>query len=219
MRQVADRLHLLQNLRATIARQLGGFEAPVRESATGIEAGQDMLEQPTVERSERHSETAERERLRRHRRAARLAMSSKIRALHDSGSTVGEIARQRGPGPGRIYRRVRGIDVPERSAMAPKPGTPACFWAFQARSRAEGTIKVRHLFSDIRHRGGTRSFSHLARFLAPWRNTGPLQDEADGLAVDEEVRAALPLHVIDPMTGRRISPLVAHRLFRSGEAE
>ncbi len=32
-RQVADRFHLLKNLRETVARQLGGFEAPIRESA------------------------------------------------------------------------------------------------------------------------------------------------------------------------------------------
>ena len=40
-RQVADRFHLLKNLRETIARQLGGFEAPIRESATEVEDDQD----------------------------------------------------------------------------------------------------------------------------------------------------------------------------------
>ena len=30
--QVADRFHLLKNLRETIARQLGGFEAAIREA-------------------------------------------------------------------------------------------------------------------------------------------------------------------------------------------
>ena len=211
-RQVADRFHLLKNLRETVARQFGGFEAPVRESTTETEAGQDTPQQPAVDRSERYSETAERERLRRRRRAARLAMFGKIRALYDAGSTVGEIAQKLGLGPRRVYRWVRRLDMPERSAMAPKPCTPAYFGAFLARSWAEGTTKVRHLFSDIRHRGYTGSFSHLARFVAPWRNNGPSQDEADGLAADEEAPAALPLHVIDPMTGRRISPLVAAAL-------
>jgi hypothetical protein len=102
--------------------------------------------------------------------------------------------------------------MPERNAMAPKPCTPAYFGAFLARSWAEGTTKVRHLFSDIRHRGYTGSFSHLARFVAPWRTNGPSQDETDGLAADEEAPAPLPLHVIDPMSGRRISPLVAAAL-------
>jgi hypothetical protein len=35
-RQVADRFHLLKNLRETIARQLGGFEAPIREASAEV---------------------------------------------------------------------------------------------------------------------------------------------------------------------------------------
>jgi hypothetical protein len=208
-RQVADRFHLLKNLRETIARQLGGFEAPIRESATEVEDGQDTPEQPPIDRSDRCSETAERERLRRRRRAARQAMFDEIRALFDAGSTVGEIAQKLGLGRRRVYRWVRRIDMPERNAMAPKPSTPAYFGAFLARSWAEGTTKVRHLFSDIRHRGYTGSYSHLARFLAPWRSSGPSDD---GLSADQEAPAPLPLRVMDPMTGRRISPLVAAAL-------
>jgi hypothetical protein len=151
-RQVADRFHLLKNLQEIIARQLGGFEVPIRASGTEIQAGQDTPEQPTVDRSDQHSETRERERLRRRRRAARQAMFDKIRALYDAGSTVREIAEKLGLGPRRVYRWVRRIDMPERGAMAPKPCTPAYFGAFLAGSWAEGTTKVRHLFSDIRHR-------------------------------------------------------------------
>jgi transposase len=69
-RQVADRFHLLKNLRETIARQLGGFEAPIRESATDVRDDQDAPEQPGIDRSNRYSETEERERLRRRRRLA-----------------------------------------------------------------------------------------------------------------------------------------------------
>jgi transposase len=208
-RQVADRFHLLKNLRETIARQLGGFEAPIRESATEVEDGQDTPEQPPIDRSDRCSETALRGRLRRRRRAARQAMFDEIRALFDAGSTVGEIAQKLGLGRRRVYRWVRRIDMPERNAMAPKPSTPAYFGAFLARSWAEGTTKVRHLFSDIRHRGYTGSYSHLARFLAPWRSSGTSDD---GLSADQEAPAPLPLRVMDPMTGRRISPLVAAAL-------
>jgi hypothetical protein len=185
-RQVADRFHLLKNLRETIARQLGGFEAPIRASAAVVKDDQDAPEPPRIDRPDRHSETEERERLRRHRRAARQAMFDKIRAFYDSGSTVREIAQRLGLGPRRVYRWVRRVDMPERSTMAPKPCTPAYFGAFLARSWAEGTTKVRHLFSDIRHRGYTGSYSHLARFVAPWRNNGPSQDGDDGPAADQK---------------------------------
>jgi AcrR family transcriptional regulator len=139
-------------------------------------------------------------------------MFDEIRALYDAGSTVREIAQKLGLGPRRVYRWVRRIDMPERSAMAPKPCTPVYFGAFLARSWAEGMTKVRHLFSDIRHRGYTGSYSHLARFLASWRNNGPSQDGDDKLSADQEAPAPLAVHVQDPMTGRRISPLVAAAL-------
>ncbi len=185
-RQVADRFHLLKNLRDTIARHLGGFEAPIRAFATEVEDDHDTPEQPRINRSDRNSETAERERLKRRRRAARRAMFDRIRALYDAGGTVREIAQKLGLGRRRVYRWVRHIDLPERNAMAPKPCTPAYCGTFLARSWAEGTTKVRQLFADIRDRGYTGSYSHLTRFLAPWRNDSPSQDRDDGLSADQE---------------------------------
>ena len=55
-RQVVDRFHLLKNLRETIARQLGGFEAPIRKLATEVEDDQDTPKQPA--NTDRYSETA-----------------------------------------------------------------------------------------------------------------------------------------------------------------
>lgn len=211
--QVADRFHLMQNLRATIARQLGGFEAPIRRPPDEAEAnGQEMPEQPATDRSGRSSEATKRERLRRRACAANRAMFDEIRTLYDAGSSVTEIARKLGLGRRRVYRWVRRIDLPEHSAMAPKLSTPAYFSAFLARHWAEGTTKVRYLFSDIRHRGYTGSYSHLARFLATWRRSTPSGEGNELSAVDEEAPAALPMRVIDPTTGHRISPLTAAAL-------
>ena len=100
--------------------------------------------------------------------------------------------------------------------MAPKACTPAYFGAFLARSWAEGTTKVRHLFSDsdIRHRGYTGSFSHLARFLAPWRSSSSSSSGEAGERPSSDEEAPAPPHVrtLDPMTGRQISPLTAAAL-------
>jgi hypothetical protein len=130
-------------------------------------------------------------------------MFDEIRALYDAGGTVREIAQKLGLGRRRVYRWVRRIDLPERDAMAPKPCTPAYFGTFLARSWAEGTTKVRQLFADMRHRGYTGSYSHLARFLAPWRNNGPSNDADAELLADQEAPAPLSVHVIDPMTVNR----------------
>ena len=129
-RQVADRFHLLKNFQETVERQLGRFEAPIRESAVQVEDDPDTREQPAIERSNGCSEVAAHERLlRRGRDAARKAMFDEIRALYEAGSRVTEIARKLGLGPRRVYRWVRRIDLPEPSAMEPKasfrsfPGT------------------------------------------------------------------------------------------------
>ncbi len=96
--------------------------------------------------------------------------------------------------------------------MAPKPSTPAYFGTFLARSWAEGTTKVRHLFSDIRHRGYTGSYSHLASFVAPWRIDASSGDKADRCSSDEDALTPRHVRTLDPMTGRQISPVTAAAL-------
>lgn len=197
-RQVADRFHLLKNLRETIERQLGRLEAPIRESVLQVEDDPDMPKQIVIERSGGCSEVAMHDR--------------RVRRGRDAAHTVTEIARKLGLGPRRVYRWVRCIDVPERNAMAPKICTPAYFEAFLARCWAEGTTKVRHLFSDIRHRGYTGSYSHLARFLAPWRDSPLSGNAGEPSSPDQEAHAPPVMRTLDPMTGRRISPLTAAAL-------
>ena len=62
-RQVADRFHLLKNFREAVERQLGRFEAPIRESAVQVEDDPDAREHTVIERSNGCSEVAAHERL------------------------------------------------------------------------------------------------------------------------------------------------------------
>jgi len=68
------------------------------------------------------------------------------------------------------------------------------------------------LFSDIRHRGYTGSFSHLARFLSPWRSRSASGEPVEPAALDEEAVAAPHVRTLDPMTGRQISAPTAAAL-------
>ena len=96
--------------------------------------------------------------------------------------------------------------------MASKPCTPAYFGALLAQRWAEGITTIRHLLAEIRHRGYTGSFSHLARFLAPWRSYElSLNGDEQALAEQNE-RAPVRVRTLDPMTGRAISPLIAAAL-------
>src|SRR5208337_2027712 len=96
--------------------------------------------------------------------------------------------------------------------MASKPCTPAYFGALLKRRWAEGITKVRHLFAEIRHRGYTGSYSHLARFLAPWRSCEPSLDGDEQVRAEQEEPAPVRVRTLDAMTGRAISPLTAAAL-------
>jgi hypothetical protein len=144
--------------------------------------------------------------MRRGRLAVRQQLFDEIRALFEGGSSVGEIAHKLGLGRRRVERWVRRIDLPDRNTMASTPSTPAYFGVLLERRWAEGITKVRHLFAEIRHRGYTGSFSHLARFLAPWRSGEPSLED------DEQEPAPVRVRTLDPMSGRVISPLTAAAL-------
>jgi transposase len=205
-KQVADRFHLLQNFRETVERQLGGYEAPIRD--TGINVSGNQAASPLPVRSDCPSDAVTQKRLiRRGRQAVRQQLFGKIRALFEGGSSVGEIAHKLGLGRRRVERWVRRIDLPDRNTMASTPSTPAYFAVLLELRWAEGITKVRHLFAEIRHRGYTGSFSHLARFLAPWRSGEPSL-EGD----EQEEPAPVRMRTLDPMTGRVISPLTAAAL-------
>jgi hypothetical protein len=145
--------------------------------------------------------------IRRERQAARQQIFDEIRALFEGGNSIREIARKLGLGRRRVERWMRRIDVPDHNTTASTPSSPAYFGVLLERRWAEGITKVRHLFDEIRRRGYTGSFSHLARFLAPWHSGAPSLD-------DDEQEAPVPVRVrtLDPMTGRVISPLTAAAL-------
>ncbi|SEE70085.1 Transposase [Rhizobiales bacterium GAS191] len=213
-RQVADRFHLLRNFREAIERQLGRFEAPIREAPVPAVNDETGPEQSIAQGPGGRSDVAEHQHFaRRARRAARQALFDQIRAHYDAGKTVTAIARELGFGRRRVDRWVRLIALPERNSMAPKASTPAYHEAFLSRRWAEGTTAVRRLFGDIRQRGYTGSYSHLARFLAPWRNIARPLDGMSGRAPSpSNYETPVPSPTLDPMTGRQISPLTAAAL-------
>jgi transposase len=211
-RQIADRFHIVKNFRETIERQLGRYEAPIRKTEVPVE-DIDTNETPLRERGDRRFTMAtEGPPKRSLSDAGQKVMFDEIRALYEAGSTVSKISRKLGLGLRRVHRWVCRIDFPERNVMAPKPSTPAYFGTFLAASWAQGTTKVRHLFSDIRRRGYTGSFSHLARFVAPWRQASSVKDGVAEHLSDEDSPAPPRLRALDPMTGRQISPLTAAAL-------
>ena len=215
-RQVADRFHLLQNFREAIERQLIHPGPPPKRGGeidpNGSVARKAKNDPRKVSDGAMHRRSTQRA-----ARAAREARFEEIKALYEAGKSVKVIANELGLGRRRVERWARFIVLPERNVMAPKACTPAGFEAFLLRRWTEGNRSARLLFGEIQQQGYTGSYSHLARFIATWKDSERPLDEA-AVEPSSSTLSALDFHpcskapAIDPTTGRRISPLTAAAL-------
>jgi hypothetical protein len=149
--QVADRFHLLQNLRESIERQM-----------TAISCFGDRSRLPPAP-GDRQSV------LRGRSRDARELMFEQAKDLHASGKSFVAIAAEIGVGHRTVAKWVEANALPHRRRLTLKPSSPLYFQDFLARRWAEGDKIGRRLFHDVRHRGYTGSRSHLERLLSEWR--------------------------------------------------
>ena len=68
-----------------------------------------------------------------------------------------------------IAKWLRLDALPDRNASALKTSSPRYFEEYLSRRWAEGCVRGRQLFREVKARGYTRSFSNLERLLAKWR--------------------------------------------------
>ena len=202
--QVADRFHLLQNLRQTIEQQLSRAPRPTRPHSTANSEAKAVIAAEWTGHGRQPALVEHRHLVSTGRMARFTDMFNRVKALQFAGDSVSAIVRQT-----RFHWRTvtkwMGLDaLPERNVMAPKPNTPSGFHDHLARRWAEGCTSGRALLLEIRDLGYTGSLSHLGRLLAGWRRAGrPVTVDA--------VTTATPL-LIDPLTGHLVSPIVAAAL-------
>ncbi len=213
--QVADRFHLIQNLRLAIEEQM---------SLSGRATGRALLPDDDIEidHEDRAShelapETLWRNQLRRTHRQSRKEVFETVHALSKEGLTCSEIARRTGYGRRSIAKWLTFETPPDRRRNALQPTSPRYFEAFLTQCWKDGNRRGRHLFHDIKHRGYTGSFSNLERLLATWRRAEkPEADKDKGEAAPARIglidRAYDNAPVRDPQTGHLISPVVAATL-------
>ena len=202
--QVADRFHLLQNLRQTIEQQLTRASRPARPSSLASAAAEAVITAASTDHG-RQPALAEHRRLVSTGRMARFTdMFNRVKALQSAGDGVLAIVRQTKFHWRTVTKWMRLEELPERNVMAPKSNTPSAFRDHLARRWAEGCTSGRALLLEIRDLGFTGSLSHLGRLLAGWRRAGR------PVTVDDTAAAA-PL-LIDPSTGHLVSPIVAAAL-------
>ena len=165
-RQVADRFHLLQDLREAIEQQM------TRVSRC---AGRSLLS-PTESRGASGLDD-DLQPSRRTRRDARRALFDRVHALHAAGKTRRDITTATGVGRPTVSLWLRSGHLADRSATPPTARSPGGFRDY--------------LLHEVKRLGYTGSYSHLQRFLAGWRRAG--HEPSTGLQLfTEESRAIDP---------------------------
>ncbi len=209
-RQVADRFHLLQNLRERIEHQLSrsdkGLACPSLPRTEGEDAGLISCTTP------RRQVIAEDRHLRRraHERS-RQAMFEKVQILKAQGRNVRGIALEIGVNWRTVRKWVHASKMPERRERAPTPTSPRYFRDYLADRWAKGVRGGRQLFEEIQQRGYQGSRSNMERLLGKWRGAEHAA-HAPTPIVSPVIATALPLRAIDPATGWAISPIVGAAL-------
>jgi transposase len=211
--QVADRFHLIQNLRLAIEEQM---------SLSGRATGRALLPDEDIEiyHDDRAShdqlpETTRRNQLRRAHRQSRQAVFDTVHALSKEGLSCSKIARRTGYGRRSIAKWLTFGAPPDRRRAPLQPTSPLYFEAFLTHCWKDGNRCGRHLFHDIRRRGYTGSFSNLERLLATWRRAEKPENDKDNaapapIALVHQTDDNVPVR--DPQTGHLISPVIAAAL-------
>jgi hypothetical protein len=174
-RQVADRFHLLLNLREAVEKELGG---PRRRMALPPVEEEDQSVTKTVpvadsgSRANPEVQIHKRE-LVAERWRAKKELFARVRALHLSGRSASAIVRETGVGRRRVDKWIRCTQLPTRNEMEPKPTSPRFFAAHLQRRWAEGCHDGPRLLTEIRALGYRGCYSSLAKSLARWRDHEP----------------------------------------------
>jgi transposase len=210
--QVADRFHLMLNLRQAVERALAVQRRHLRLPAPSTPA---LPVTPRAETAQYRSSPSQfpsivrkqRAEIARQRRQQKVELFQTIRQMKIAGLRVSQIAKQLGINRRRIDKWVLLDILPERSQIQPRPGMAESFREYLRQRWEAGCRHGRTLFAEIRELGYVGSFSTLAEFLSPWRYPSV------------EATAVIPVITALDGAGRHISPQVAAALLSTIRAK
>jgi hypothetical protein len=203
--QVADRFHLIQNLRQAVERALAVQRSHLRLPASVT----NLLIPPSLPVKGRHrillrstvaqmaAETV------RQRRQEKLDLFEKMKEMQAAGLRITEIALHLEVNRRRLYKWSQLDQLPERNRMQPRPGMAESFRDYLRQRWEQGCRHGRTLMAEIRQLGYIGGHSQLAKLLSPWR-----QPPAEPNPVAPEIIQQRSISV----PGRSISPQVAAAL-------
>jgi transposase len=211
-RQVADRFHLLLNLREAVEKELARQRR--RLALPPVEEEEDQSVTKTVpvpascSRANPEVQTHKRQ-LVAERWRAKKELFARVRALHLSGRSASAIVRETGVGRRRVDKWIRCTQLPTRSEMEPKPTSPRFFASHLQRRWAEGCHEGPRLLTEIRALGYRGCYSSIAKFLARWRDHESELKPKSRPPTSVGPRQQAGVH---PTVSGHISPLVAAAL-------
>ena len=203
-RQVADRFHLVLNLRGAVQQEL----SRVRRCLV-VQNGPAVTTHPSrrhaiAYRRRRRSSVADRQ---RHMAEEQLQLElfQSVKRLQAAGRSAQAIMRQTGIGRSSVRKWMRLSELPTRNRMAPRPGMPDFYREYLQRRWAEGCQSARILMAEIQPLGYVGGYAGLAKLVAPWRQPAP----ADS---DPPTNIDAPMENDEPISGvpvRHVSPQIA----------
>jgi hypothetical protein len=162
---VADRFHLIQNLRQAIEQQLSRDHRPAQK-LQGKAAPHAAQETPGAEVLQ-HQQM-----VRQGRRGVWLDRFDQVKALQRAGRNLSSIIEQTGLNWRTVAKWLEADALPERRPRDPKSTNPVKFEGYLTQRWNEGIRIGRRLLTEIRQQGYTGSLSYLHRLLSLWRGAG-----------------------------------------------
>ena len=207
--QVADRFHLVRNLRQAVERALALHRRDLRVSLPSqkVPAAKPQGEKNTKQIRVCSQVVEHRQEGVEQWRQEKLQLFETIQQMKAAGMKVSEIAGYLGINRRRIDKWVRLEEFPERSRMDPRPGMVESFREYLRERWEQGCHHGRELLAEIQQRGYIGCYTRLAELLSPWRQPKP------------ELEAASPIpppisqvQAVSQPSARQISPQVAAAL-------
>jgi len=186
--QVADRFHIVKNLREAMERvldrnrsKLGGIQLPRVSRASSYSNGEPMSIIPGFASSQAVRQPARRSSAetigRQLHRVERQERFAKVKAMHTAGESIRSIARQLGMSRGTVYHYLRSDQDPTRSQWRSKPSQLDLYLPYLYQRWQSGCENAAQLVRELHEQGYTGSRKMVATWVAQRRRvpakTGP----------------------------------------------
>lgn len=173
--QVADRWHLLRNLRDAMRRLVDRLQGSIRQAVDAIGQANSLPASPeatsapaTVKEAQDLPKPTRYEQRHQERRQRRLERYAQVKDLHEQGLAHRAIARQLGMNRATVRRFVQAESFPER-AVRRVPRRTDQWTDFLQRRWNEGCRNAVQLFDELKGQGFDGSYHMVRRRVARWR--------------------------------------------------